>query len=154
MSSHEEEYNDADNFSAQGLKKRRIQRACDICRRKKSMLTRSESVLKSLNRISSSMLVSFSSRLSGALIFIIGDGVQMPGNRCSNCVSYSLDCTYVEASKVWFCVLNVAQCILTFPQKRGPPKGWACCIILWLPTWLEVRIKLCWKPRESCREVG
>jgi hypothetical protein len=35
------------------------------------------------------------------LYFVItGDGIHMPGNRCSNCVSYDLDCTYVEASKV------------------------------------------------------
>ncbi|KAF8805406.1 hypothetical protein BYT27DRAFT_7193177 [Phlegmacium glaucopus] len=73
MSSNEDDYNDGDTLSNQGLKKRRIQRACDICRRKK----------------------------------VRCDGVQMPGNRCSNCVSYSLDCTYVEASK-----------------KRGPPKGY------------------------------
>lgn len=31
----------------------------------------------------------------------------MPGNRCSNCIAYSFDCTYVEAAK-----------------KRGPPKGY------------------------------
>src|SRR5882757_11067434 len=54
--------------------------------------------------ISSSMSVSFTSRRASAtLIYIIGDGVQMPGNRCSNCVSYSLKCTYIEASKVWYC---------------------------------------------------
>ncbi|KAI0649560.1 fungal-specific transcription factor domain-containing protein [Trametes meyenii] len=62
MSSPEEDYNDGD--SVQNAKKRRIQRACDMCRRKKS------------------------------------DGAQMPNNRCSNCVSYRLDCTYVEAAKV------------------------------------------------------
>ncbi|TFK27934.1 hypothetical protein FA15DRAFT_653244 [Coprinopsis marcescibilis] len=74
MSSNEEDYNDGDGdgtlSSLQGLKKRRIQRACDICRRKKS------------------------------------DGVQMPANRCSNCVAYNFDCSYIEAAK-----------------KRGPPKG-------------------------------
>ncbi|KAI0364475.1 hypothetical protein BV20DRAFT_1039391 [Pilatotrama ljubarskyi] len=62
MSSPEEDYNDGD--SVQNAKKRRIQRACDMCRRKKS------------------------------------DGAQMPNNRCSNCVSYRLECTYVEAAKV------------------------------------------------------
>ncbi|RDX43515.1 hypothetical protein OH76DRAFT_1487785 [Lentinus brumalis] len=69
MSSPEEDYDDG---SAQNAKKRRIQRACDMCRRKK----------------------------------IRCDGAQMPNNRCSNCVSYRLECTYVEAAK-----------------KRGPPKG-------------------------------
>lgn len=24
----------------------------------------------------------------------------MPGNQCSNCIAYSLECTYVEAAKV------------------------------------------------------
>ncbi|KAG6845260.1 hypothetical protein H0H87_011995 [Tephrocybe sp. NHM501043] len=71
MSSNEEDYNDNDN--SQAAKKRRIQRACDICRRKK----------------------------------IRCDGGQMPGNRCSNCIAYSFECTYVEAAK-----------------KRGPPKGY------------------------------
>ncbi|KIM40773.1 hypothetical protein M413DRAFT_446153 [Hebeloma cylindrosporum] len=55
------------------MKKRRIQRACDICRRKK----------------------------------IRCDGVQLPGFRCSNCVSCNFDCKYVEGAK-----------------KRGPPKGY------------------------------
>ncbi|KAG2018384.1 nuclear protein [Coprinopsis cinerea AmutBmut pab1-1] len=75
MSSNEDEYNDHEGqqSNVQGLKKRRIQRACDICRRKK----------------------------------IRCDGVQMPGNRCSNCIAYNFECTYVEAAK-----------------KRGPPKGY------------------------------
>ncbi|KAF8896036.1 fungal-specific transcription factor domain-containing protein [Infundibulicybe gibba] len=73
MSSNEDDYpNESENTDKPfNAKKRRIQRACDICRRKKS------------------------------------DGVQMPGNRCSNCIAYSFECTYVEAAK-----------------KRGPPKGY------------------------------
>ncbi|KAG6917730.1 hypothetical protein DXG01_001381 [Tephrocybe rancida] len=71
MSSNEEDYNENDN--SQAAKKRRVQRACDICRRKK----------------------------------IRCDGGQMPGYRCSNCIAYSFDCTYVEAAK-----------------KRGPSKGY------------------------------
>ncbi|QRW17816.1 Fungal specific transcription factor domain [Rhizoctonia solani] len=54
-------------------KKRRVQRACDVCRRKK----------------------------------VRCDGATRPGNRCSNCVAFNFDCTYVEAAK-----------------KRGPPKGY------------------------------
>ncbi|KDR68550.1 hypothetical protein GALMADRAFT_256803 [Galerina marginata CBS 339.88] len=75
MSSNEDDYNDGEGSSRlfQTMKKRRIQRACDICRRKK----------------------------------IRCDGVQMPGNRCSNCIAYSFSCTYIEAAK-----------------KRGPPKGY------------------------------
>ena len=110
MSSNEDDYNDGDNLSAQNSKKRRIQRACDICRRKKSMSKMQCRRNIFLYCIFSSMLVSFSSyRASPILISIIGDGVQMPGNRCSNCVSYSLECTYVEASKVWFCRTGVAR---------------------------------------------
>ncbi|KAK2459718.1 hypothetical protein APHAL10511_008252 [Amanita phalloides] len=71
MSSNDED--DIEIALTQGSKKRRIQRACDICRRKK----------------------------------IRCDGGQMPDNRCSNCVTYNLPCTYVEAAK-----------------KRGPPKGY------------------------------
>ncbi|XP_006459669.1 hypothetical protein AGABI2DRAFT_218980, partial [Agaricus bisporus var. bisporus H97] len=62
MSSNEEEY-DPSNVN----KKRRIQRACDICRRKKS------------------------------------NGVQMPGNRCSNCITNNYECTYVETARVCLC---------------------------------------------------
>ncbi|VDB84043.1 unnamed protein product [Peniophora sp. CBMAI 1063] len=68
MSSAEEDSNDA-----RDAKKRKVQRACDVCRRKK----------------------------------VRCDGGSMPGNRCSNCIAYNLDCTYVEAAK-----------------KRGPPKGY------------------------------
>ncbi|KXN82670.1 Transcriptional activator protein acu-15 [Leucoagaricus sp. SymC.cos] len=75
MSSNEDEYNDHEGGLASGLKKRRIQRACDICRRKKSIC--------------------------------VGNGVQMPGNRCSNCITYNFECTYIETAK-----------------KRGPPKGY------------------------------
>ncbi|KAG9309147.1 hypothetical protein JVU11DRAFT_10857 [Chiua virens] len=66
MSSAEEDYNDLENSSTvtPNSKKRRVQRACDTCRRKKS------------------------------------DVSQMPGNRCSNCIVYSFECTYVEAAKV------------------------------------------------------
>ncbi|EIN10102.1 hypothetical protein PUNSTDRAFT_102126 [Punctularia strigosozonata HHB-11173 SS5] len=63
----------AEDDTDQGAKRRKIQRACDVCRRKK----------------------------------IRCDGAQMPKNRCSNCIAYNFECTYVEAAK-----------------KRGPPKGY------------------------------
>ncbi|KIM80404.1 hypothetical protein PILCRDRAFT_789690 [Piloderma croceum F 1598] len=77
MSSAEEDFQDGNHGSEgmHGSKKRRVQRACDICRRKKSKW--------------------------------LGDGGQMPGNKCSNCIAYNYECTYVEAAK-----------------KRGPPKGY------------------------------
>ncbi|KAI0819293.1 fungal-specific transcription factor domain-containing protein [Trametes gibbosa] len=87
MSSAEEDY---EGDSAQNAKKRRIQRACDMCRRKKS------------------------------------DGAQMPGNRCSNCVSYRLECTYVEAAK-----------------KRGPPKGYVESLETRLEKMEKLLNKLC-----------
>ncbi|KAF5359371.1 hypothetical protein D9756_003609 [Leucocoprinus leucothites] len=73
MSSNEDDYNDHEGGLSSGMKKRRIQRACDICRRKK----------------------------------IRCNGVNMPGNRCSNCITYNFECTYIETAK-----------------KRGPPKGY------------------------------
>ncbi|KAI0052329.1 hypothetical protein FA95DRAFT_1601990 [Auriscalpium vulgare] len=72
MSSADEDNTNDDN-GLRSSKKRRVQRACDVCRRKK----------------------------------IRCDGSQMPGNRCSNCIAYNYDCSYVEAAK-----------------KRGPPKGY------------------------------
>ncbi|KAI0326454.1 hypothetical protein GY45DRAFT_1258946 [Cubamyces sp. BRFM 1775] len=88
MSSPEEDYNDGEGV--QNAKKRRIQRACDMCRRKKS------------------------------------DGAQMPNNRCSNCVSYRLECTYVEAAK-----------------KRGPPKGYVESLETRLEKMEKLLNKLC-----------
>ncbi|KAI6154603.1 fungal-specific transcription factor domain-containing protein [Pisolithus tinctorius] len=73
MSSQEEDYNDGGHPTLPESKKRRVQRACDICRRKK----------------------------------IRCDGSQMPGNKCSNCIAYSFECTYLEVAR-----------------KRGPPKGY------------------------------
>ncbi|PVF98021.1 hypothetical protein CPB86DRAFT_679266, partial [Serendipita vermifera] len=46
-------------------KKRKIQRACDVCRRKK----------------------------------IRCDGPQQADGRCTNCITYSYECTYVEVAK-------------------------------------------------------
>ena len=39
MSSAEEDNNDIESSSLQNNKKRRVQRACDICRRKKGMFS-------------------------------------------------------------------------------------------------------------------
>ena len=41
-------------------------------------------------------------RSSGERLIVIyqGDGGQMPGNRCSNCIAFHFQCTYVEAAKV------------------------------------------------------
>lgn len=74
MSSAEDDLPESgEGSSLPSSKKRKVQRACDICRRKK----------------------------------VRCDGGQMPGKRCSNCVTYNLECTYIEAAK-----------------KRGPPKGY------------------------------
>ncbi|KAF8604607.1 hypothetical protein BDV93DRAFT_522316 [Ceratobasidium sp. AG-I] len=74
MSSAEEDDIDAQRTGADGAaKKRRVQRACDVCRRKK----------------------------------VRCDGATRPGNRCSNCIAFNFECSYVEAAK-----------------KRGPPKGY------------------------------
>lgn len=102
MSSNEEEY-DPSNVN----KKRRIQRACDICRRKKSRLlmffgsrnTKDWCEWKLVRCTSipeSRLTVPYSS-------FGIGNGVQMPGNRCSNCITNNYECTYVETARVCLC---------------------------------------------------
>lgn len=55
-------------------------------------------------------------------IQIAGDGSTMADNRCTNCITWNMDCTYMEAAKV--CTFS-CTIILTFTleQKRGPPKG-------------------------------
>jgi hypothetical protein len=106
MSSNEDDCIDGDSLATQGLKKRRIQRACDICRRKKSTSNQTLSLIETFRYIDIVYLVRCQSLFTIYMpvlhlnIVITGDGVHMPGNRCSNCVSYDLDCTYVEASKV------------------------------------------------------
>ncbi|CAE6366230.1 unnamed protein product [Rhizoctonia solani] len=73
ISSAEEDDDSQRGVEGANAKKRRVQRACDVCRRKK----------------------------------VRCDGATRAGNRCSNCVAFNFDCTYVEAAK-----------------KRGPPKGY------------------------------
>ncbi|KAF5370577.1 hypothetical protein D9758_001905 [Tetrapyrgos nigripes] len=70
MSSDEQ---DVPSSIPQGWKKRRLQGACDTCRRK---------ALKC-------------------------DSANMPGNRCSNCIAFSLECTHSEP-----------------PKKRGPKSAY------------------------------
>ncbi len=58
---------------------------------------------------------------------LIGDGGQMPNNRCSNCITYNHECTYVEAAKVRSLLYakSMDNSIMTVNyQKRGPPKGY------------------------------
>ncbi|KZT00948.1 uncharacterized protein LAESUDRAFT_731789 [Laetiporus sulphureus 93-53] len=101
MSSQEDEPHDADS-SAQNLKKRRVQRACDVCRRKK----------------------------------IRCDGGQMPNNRCSNCVTYNYECSYIEAAK-----------------KRGPPKGYVESLETRLEKMEKLLNKLC-PDADFSKELG
>jgi len=70
MSSNEDDFNDADTPVNQGLKKRRVQRACDICRRKKSKSKRLYHQIIFSSRISSSMSVSFTSPMPSAALNI------------------------------------------------------------------------------------
>ena len=44
----------------------------------------------------------------------------MPGNRCSNCISRSFECAYVEEAKVRF-LQAVEVFTLIVLQKRSPP---------------------------------
>ncbi|EUC64915.1 fungal specific transcription factor, putative [Rhizoctonia solani AG-3 Rhs1AP] len=72
-SSAEEDDDSQRGVEGANAKKRRVQRACDVCRRKK----------------------------------VRCDGATRAGSRCSNCIAFNFDCTYIEAAK-----------------KRGPPKGY------------------------------
>ena len=66
-----------------------------------------------------------SQRLIGIDHLTQGDGGQMPGKRCSNCVTYNLDCTYVEAAKVrYLCSLLSDQSLTSSPSRNvAPQKG-------------------------------
>ena len=52
-----------------------------------------------------------------------GDGAQMPNNRCSNCVSYRLECTYVEAAKVRPTMLPPSPARAQLPTEARPSQG-------------------------------
>ncbi|PIL26804.1 hypothetical protein GSI_11140 [Ganoderma sinense ZZ0214-1] len=60
----------------------------------------------------------------------------MPNNRCSNCVSYRLECTYVEAAK-----------------KRGPPKGYVESLETRLEKMEKLLNKLC-PDADFTKELG
>jgi hypothetical protein len=81
-------------------KKRRIQRACDTCRRKKSMSPPHSIDLDNRLTSNSSMYVSCRSPHLHRSPPRAGDGAQMVDNRCTNCITWNLECTYVEAAKV------------------------------------------------------
>ncbi|KZT23297.1 hypothetical protein NEOLEDRAFT_1180171 [Neolentinus lepideus HHB14362 ss-1] len=119
MSSPDEDGHDE---SGQHSKKRRVQRACDICRRKK--------IRCKVNVYGTPLTGGNGGRC------YLGDGAQMPGNRCTNCTTYGLECTYVEAAKV----------------KRGPPRGY----VESLENRLEKMEKLLGKiaPEADLKELG
>lgn len=80
----------------------------------------------------------------------------MPGKRCSNCVTYNLECTYVEAAKVRYyrpqCRNRPPEMI--FLQKRGPPKGYFVFLLINARCLCPLHRQLCRKPRKSTRKNG
>lgn len=104
MSSTEDDANDENQNLGQESRKRSVRRACDACRRKKSklyLLITSARIysytapVRCMHSQSSSL-----SRHASMTPDLVGDGVQMPQNRCLNCITSKLECTYVEAAKV------------------------------------------------------
>ncbi|KAK0473316.1 fungal-specific transcription factor domain-containing protein [Armillaria luteobubalina] len=77
-------------------KKRRLPRACDMCKKKKSRL----------------------------FVFWKCDSDQMPGKRCSNCVTFNLQCTHVEAMNVSACRAMKSIFMSHFLQSLGSAKGY------------------------------
>ena len=136
MSSPEEDYDDG---SVQNAKKRRIQRACDMCRRKKST---SSHLRARRTKSSDDPPLPPQSDVSPRILSLScpnanqhvrsrpipvrpfpGDGAQMPNNRCSNCVSYRLECTYVEAAKVRPTMLPPSPARAQLPTEARPSQG-------------------------------
>jgi len=83
-------------------KKRRVARACDICRRRKGVYatftllhcTSSYAPCSSVY-----VLFCFPSK-SVTQTEVPGDGEQGPGRKCANCATAGLECSYVQAMKV------------------------------------------------------
>lgn len=58
---------------------------------------------------------------------LVGDGGQMPNNRCTNCVTYNLECSYVEAAKVRPKLrLAVDIPLISDSETRTPER--VCCV--------------------------
>jgi hypothetical protein len=45
----------------------------------------------------------------------------MPKNRCSNCVAYNFECTYVEAAKVSVETMKVSAVANLVDEETRPP---------------------------------
>lgn len=52
-----------------------------------------------------------------------GDGVQMPGNRCSNCIAYNYECSYIEAAKVRPNPRSYRTLVNNLLRNEDHPKG-------------------------------
>ncbi|KAF8176911.1 fungal-specific transcription factor domain-containing protein [Mycena galopus ATCC 62051] len=105
--------------------KRRVQRACDVCRRRKSA--------------SSSFLSIHFSVLEFDINCPPGrcDGSQKPGNKCSTCIDAKLDCTYLQATtkrttKSHALTLGFPQLLTPF-SPRIPQRVTAVRTVHWLP---------------------
>jgi hypothetical protein len=105
-----------------GAKKRKLQRACDICRRRKGQShTYAEEtsglIITLFNFLRSALYVPLTistrvsllgidwhfmigCRASRPLSLQIGDGPSNPANICTNCIAGKLDCTYNESKAV------------------------------------------------------
>jgi len=80
-------------------KKRQVQRACDVCRRKKSNVPALQFSRHS-QLMTSSVRCERPPSLPPPPLIVLGEGRHIPYEKCSNCAMYSSECTYVEATKV------------------------------------------------------
>ncbi|KAJ6498985.1 fungal-specific transcription factor domain-containing protein [Mycena sanguinolenta] len=90
-------------------RRQRIQGACDLCKKRKSIFAFIR-CYSTANPTSCSSMYGFSGvRLYSLDDSSTGDSQRMPQNRCTNCINASLDCTHADLLKV--CTQIVAQIV-------------------------------------------
>ncbi len=82
-------------------KKRRVQRACDVCRRKKSASLKSEGISRLTYLQLSAMCVTLMALfLHPFERSLTGDGQYDTNTECSYCEEYGHKCTYIGTGQV------------------------------------------------------
>lgn len=109
MSSAEED-DDLQRGDGANAKKRRVQRACDVCRRKKGECWFFLYLERGRSRF-------------GPRIPVRCDGATRAGNRCSNCIAFNFDCTSVALTCRMATLFTAPVDMSKRPRSVGPLKG-------------------------------
>jgi hypothetical protein len=65
--------------------------------------------------------------------FLIGDSGQMPGNRCTICITSGLDCTHAEITKVRMACRILLNLTHDLMKTLGSAKGYVTALSFFFP---------------------